>query len=569
MESNNKNWEEVKKLDSELYQILKQKKKTYTYGTAGFRYEAPFMKPICLRVGLFMDYLSKYFFPDALGIVISASHNPKEDNGLKLISPDGEMLDWRFEACMDKFINCEDLEKGYEDMRKSVDSVYEGQKQADKGLIFITRDTRASGPILQEIFTRFATSRYIDFGELTTPSLYYLVAYYNEHKEEYNHDPTSALSSVYFKTLKDGFEYNMKRFFKKKRFNCILDCSNGVGAKSIEHFRDTDFFKKYETKLIYNHDWENLNVDCGADWVHKYSKATSEFLKFPEEEGLPNVCFVFDGDADRSVFYLRKNPGSNEILLGDGSRICVLFARVLAHFRNKVQEQRDQFDTALVDELCGSKVGVVYTAYSNSAYVDYAQNVLKLGASIAKTGVKFVHTKAKEYDIGIYFEANGHGTIIYKHKMLTLLKNLESSAKNEEAKQLAEDFYNYLVGQNNINGDAISNVLLMLASIEILDIDIHDIFTCYQDNLSYTSKVNLRDRTLMKSTEDERVLAQPADIQPQVDQIMKEYPGYIGFVRGSGTEDVCRVYVEGKDEAKLKELEGRLKKVISEHPLLK
>lgn len=29
------------------------------------------------------------------------------------------------------------------------------------------------------------------------------------------------------------------------------------------------------------------------------------------------------------------------------------------------------------------------------------------------TGVKHLHQKALEYDIGIYFEANGHGTVIF------------------------------------------------------------------------------------------------------------------------------------------------------------
>lgn len=29
------------------------------------------------------------------------------------------------------------------------------------------------------------------------------------------------------------------------------------------------------------------------------------------------------------------------------------------------------------------------------------------------TGVKHLHHKAVEYDIGIYFEANGHGTVIF------------------------------------------------------------------------------------------------------------------------------------------------------------
>jgi phosphomannomutase len=28
-----------------------------------------------------------------------------------------------------------------------------------------------------------------------------------------------------------------------------------------------------------------------------------------------------------------------------------------------------------------------------------------------KTGVKHLHHKAQEFDIGVYFEANGHGTV--------------------------------------------------------------------------------------------------------------------------------------------------------------
>ena len=34
----------------------------------------------------------------------------------------------------------------------------------------------------------------------------------------------------------------------------------------------------------------------------------------------------------------------------------------------------------------------------------------------AATGVKHLHKKALEYDIGVYFEANGHGTVIFDEK---------------------------------------------------------------------------------------------------------------------------------------------------------
>lgn len=37
----------------------------------------------------------------------------------------------------------------------------------------------------------------------------------------------------------------------------------------------------------------------------------------------------------------------------------------------------------------------------------------KVPVACVPTGVKHLHHKALEYDIGVYFEANGHGTIVF------------------------------------------------------------------------------------------------------------------------------------------------------------
>jgi len=37
----------------------------------------------------------------------------------------------------------------------------------------------------------------------------------------------------------------------------------------------------------------------------------------------------------------------------------------------------------------------------------------KVPVACVSTGVKHLHHKAAHYDIGIYFEANGHGTVIF------------------------------------------------------------------------------------------------------------------------------------------------------------
>ena len=38
------------------------------------------------------------------------------------------------------------------------------------------------------------------------------------------------------------------------------------------------------------------------------------------------------------------------------------------------------------------------------------------------TGVKHLHHKALDFDIGVYFEANGHGTVLYSPKAQETIK---------------------------------------------------------------------------------------------------------------------------------------------------
>ena len=70
-------------------------------------------------------------------------------------------------------------------------------------------------------------------------------------------------------------------------------------------------------------------------------------------------------------------------------------------------------------------VGVVQTAYANGASSAYIRDSLKLPVPLAKTGVKFVHHKAMEYDIGVYFEANGHGTVLFHDSLLAKLHAID------------------------------------------------------------------------------------------------------------------------------------------------
>ncbi len=46
-----------------------------------------------------------YCFIDVIGVMITASHNPAPDNGVKLVDPAGEMLEQSWEAIATKVAN--------------------------------------------------------------------------------------------------------------------------------------------------------------------------------------------------------------------------------------------------------------------------------------------------------------------------------------------------------------------------------------------------------------------------------------------------------------------------------
>ena len=67
------------------------------------------------------------------------------------------------------------------------------------------------------------------------------------------------------------------------------------------------------------------------------------------------------------------------------------------------------------------QVGIVQTAYANGSSSRYMREELGTTVLLAKTGVKHLHHLAEQFDVGIYFEANGHGTILFKESLLQQL----------------------------------------------------------------------------------------------------------------------------------------------------
>lgn len=75
------------------------------------------------------------------------------------------------------------------------------------------------------------------------------------------------------------------------------------------------------------------------------------------------------------------------------------------------------------------QVGIVQTAYANGASTQYIERHLQhCQIRRTPTGVKHLHAAAEEFDVGIYFEANGHGTILFNAAFVKKLHKVLHSA---------------------------------------------------------------------------------------------------------------------------------------------
>jgi phosphomannomutase len=92
-------------------------------GTAGFRYNANLpLDSLFLRMGIFACLRSWKCNFKAVGIMITASHNPECDNGLKIVDPSGDMLQESWEKYAEQFVNCSTVQECLNVLRFICDS---------------------------------------------------------------------------------------------------------------------------------------------------------------------------------------------------------------------------------------------------------------------------------------------------------------------------------------------------------------------------------------------------------------------------------------------------------------
>ena len=63
---------------------------------------------------------------------------------------------------------------------------------------------------------------------------------------------------------------------------------------------------------------------------------------------------------------------------------------------------------------------MVQTAYANGSSTSYLRTK-GIPVVCVPTGVKHLHKKAEDFDVGVYFEANGHGTVLFSDSAMEMI----------------------------------------------------------------------------------------------------------------------------------------------------
>jgi phosphoacetylglucosamine mutase len=256
----------------------------------------------------------------------------------------------------------------------------------------------------------------------------------------------------------------------------------------------------------------------------------------------------FDGDADRLIYY--QTDSDKGFIMLDGDRISSLAASFIG----------DLIQSAgLSDEL---RIGVVQTAYANGASTNYITSHLRLPVICTPTGVKHLHHVAAGFDVGVYFEANGHGTVLFSNAAVRAFR--ETTPQSPAQKDALDTLLALSDLINQTVGDALSDMLMVEVILAHKVWTLQDWATTYTDLPNRLVRVEVKDKDIFQTTDAERRLSHPEGVQELIDQEVKKYKDGRAFARASGTENACRVYAEAATRSEANELADRVARIVKE-----
>jgi phosphoglucosamine mutase len=369
-------------------------------------------------------YLARSLSADA-GVVISASHNPYQDNGLKIFAPGGKKLDEETERLIEK-------------------DIFDKTGMAD------AEDRKVS--------------------EATQPTT--------------SANETAPLQSRYL----DYLANEIGRGLSFAGIKLVVDCANGAASALAPALLE----RLGATVIAINNapDGHNINLNCGS--LHT-EQLQSEVLNQRADLGV-----AFDGDADRSLFV----DAEGQLVNGDGS-LWVL-AKYL-HARNQLTHQT-----------------VVATVMSN---VGLELALKSHGLSLVRTDVgdKYVLDELLRSGATLGGEQSGH----------------------------------IILPKLSLAGDGLITTLSLLRVIVEENSSLHKLTEGFEVFPQVLVNVKVREK-------------RPFEEIDSVNRVVREIENELGargrlLLRYSGTESLARVMIEGESQPQIEAFAARLSAMIQEN----
>ena len=282
------------------------------YGTAGFRAKAELLDSTFFRMGMLAVLRSRARGGLAIGLMVTASHNPEPDNGIKLVDPDGGMLDQSWEVHATTLANAPDdsVASALESIAAAV-GVQSGQEAVvtESGRVLVARDTRPHSARLASLALEGAVrigGKGEDCGLLTTPQLHHIVRHDNGTSAGGRHvGPKEwASESGYYEMLATAYAELVPAELIADRTPLWVDAACGIGAPQLGRLQIRMGAQLLPMTVANGVGEGELNQGCGAEYVQKGRKPPRG-LETPPTSSAPaplRACSV-DGDADRIVFH--------------------------------------------------------------------------------------------------------------------------------------------------------------------------------------------------------------------------------------------------------------------------
>ena len=328
-----------------------------------------------------------------------------------------------------------------------------------------------------------------------------------------------------------------------------LDCACGIGAAPAAALAAHPVAAAAGLRLELRNAGREpgaLNARCGADFVQKARTAP---IAFGDSAGTSRYAAALDGDADRVVFFATADDGSAG---GGAAAGGTRLARLLDGDKTAALVAQHVATLAAAAGL-PLRLGVVQTAYANGGSAAFLRSLgaagcappaLRCDVLRTPTGVKHLHAAAERYDVGIYWESNGHGAALFSDAARAAI-----AAKAATGCAAARALDALALASNPAVGDGLSGALIVDAVLRLKRWGLAEWDSLYDELPSRQLAVRVADRAAVRTAPgDETRAAAPPGLQAAVEAAVAAAGGEgssaRAFARASGTEDVVRIYAE-------------------------